>query len=332
MRALRFDGQAVVLDKSAAEPVAAAGEAVVIPVVMAGSAADWPLGGEAGRVLGHEFVGVVERVEQPGAEPGFKHALVGQRVVASVSVSCGACELCRKGLGPHCRGRKMLGLPGAGGRDGCFADRVVVPTRNLHVVPAGLSDEVAVFAEPVASALHAKACFRPEGRPYITVLGESAMGLLVVQVMARLNASVRLVGTDPARLSLCDRWGVKQRALAEVGLRGDQDVVIECTGTARGLSTALGMVRPRGRIILKQAFTGGEAGESVPENVDLSPAIASEVEIIGSRCGNIADALAALARGEVDISPLVARRGRLAEGAALLAGVRGGYQSVLLAA
>lgn len=342
MRALRFDGRSIVLDKSAPEPVPGPGEALVAPMVMAASGADWPApsasdsgvdGAVSGRVLGHEFVGLVEHVEQLGATPGFKHALVGQRVVASVSVSCGACDLCKKGLGAHCRQRRTLGVPGPAGLDGCFADRLVLPLRNLHAVPAGLRDDIAVFAEPVASALHAKACFRPEGRPYITVLGDSAMGLLVAQVMAKLNASVRLVGTDPDRLALCDRWGVRQRLLSEVGLRADQDVVIECTGTAMGLQTALGLVRPRGRIILKHPLTTPTQGHVDPNfTLDLTPAITAEVEIIGSRCGSIPEALAALAKGEIDVSPLIARRGRLVDGPAILQAIRAGYQSAILAA
>jgi alcohol dehydrogenase len=339
MRALRFDGRSVVLDKSAPEPTPGPGEALVAPILMAASGADWPTTHptdpagppESWRVLGHEFVGLVEHVHQPDAQPGFRHALVGQRVVASVSVSCATCDLCKKGLGAHCRQRRTLGQPGPAGLDGCFADRLVLPLRNLHPVPPGLRDELAVFAEPVASALHAKACFRPEGRPYITVLGDTAIGLLVAQVMAKLNASVRLVGTDPARLALCDRWGVRQRPLADVGRRADQDVVIECSGTNHGLQTALEMVRPRGRVILKQP-TLQPMASAAAQPIDLTPAINAEVEIIGSRCGSISQALAALATGEVDVSPLILRRARLVDGPAVLQSLRTTDHSAILAA
>jgi threonine dehydrogenase-like Zn-dependent dehydrogenase len=72
-------------------------------------------------VLGHEFVGVV--VGPLGSE------LLGQRVVGEINCPCGECELCRRGLGKHCRPRTVLGIAG---RDGCFADYLDLPETNLR--------------------------------------------------------------------------------------------------------------------------------------------------------------------------------------------------------
>ena len=92
-------------------------------------------------VLGHEFVGTV--VKGP-------RSWRNKRVVAEINCICGRCEMCQRGLSNHCRRRTVLGIEG---RDGAFAELVAVPERNLHAVPDAVSDEQAVFVEPLAAAL-----------------------------------------------------------------------------------------------------------------------------------------------------------------------------------
>jgi len=264
----------------------------------------------------------VERVTPPApsAPPDSKggstravddpRLLVGKRVVGSTSAVCGRCDLCRRGLSNHCRERTVLGVHG---RDGCFADLFCLPIANLTVVPDQLDDDHAVFAEPLASALHASQQVRIEGRPYVTVLGDGAIALLCAQVMSRMNASVRVLGSSPSRMALCERWGVKHRPLEEAGRRADQDLVIVCTQAARGLALALELVRPRGTVLLKSGLSpGAGAGLDVP--VDLSPIVTNEIEIVGSRCGRISEAITVLQRGTVDVVSLITRRSKLDDG------------------
>jgi hypothetical protein len=59
------------------------------------------------------------------------------------------------------------------------------------------------------------------------VLGDGPLGLVMVQVMSRLNASVRLIGRHADKLAICEKWGVKHRLADEVGRRDDQDVVVD---------------------------------------------------------------------------------------------------------
>ena len=90
---------------------------------------------------GHEFVGLVVEADQ-------QH-LVGKRVAGEINLSCGQCEWCRLGLGRHCPTRTVLGIvrhPGA------FAEYILLPERNLHVVPDSIPSEQAVFIEPLAAA------------------------------------------------------------------------------------------------------------------------------------------------------------------------------------
>lgn len=319
MRALRFDGSRVVLDAAAPDPVPAPGEALIRVTRAAIGSPDRAV--VAGRVphlgvLGHAFVGVVERVAPTRPE----HARwEGRRVVGGINLPCGRCERCRAGLSTHCPTRAVLGLRA---KDGCFAERLTLPIANLVEVPKTVDDDAATFAEPLAAVLHAAHLTRIEGKPYVTVLGDGPIGLLAAQVMTRLNASVRLLGTHPAKFSLCEKWGIKHRHEREVGRRQDQDVVIDCTGSPSGLELAMRLVRPRGKIVLKstpapvpdEPDSGGPKAAGAP--IDLSPIARHELEVLGARCGPMPDAVGALARGEVDVRSLVTRRFRLAEGVA----------------
>lgn len=235
--------------------------------------------------------------------PEQARAWVGQRVVGSPLIACSACDLCRAGLSTHCRARRHLGRPGW---DGCLADRFALPIRNLLTVPPALDDDRAAFAWAVSSAVHAARIVRIEGKHYVTVLGDTTEGLLIAQVAARLNAAVRLLGTRPERLALCEKWqtGIKHRLASEAGRRQDQDVVIECTGTEDGLAQALQLVRPRGSVVLARPIDSGA----------LSSLTEREITLIGAGAGSIAEGVSLLARAEVDVLGIISRRFKLQDG------------------
>lgn len=303
MKALTFDGKNLKLETHYADPELSEGEALIRPTRMGICSTDLELcRGYMGfdGVLGHEFVGIVE--EAKGAK---YQSLKGKRVVGRINCVCGQCDMCKGGLPEHCRDRTVLGIMG---RDGCFAERFVLPAVNLLEVPDSLDDDHAVFTEPLAAACQITRQLTIEGRPYVTVLGDGRLGLLCVQIMAKLNATVRLVGKHPEKLALCEKWGIKHRLLEDVGLRGDQDIVVDATGSRSGLETAMGMVRPRGKIVLKTTIAPGS------EPVDLSPIVINEIQVIGSRCGPFPEALSRLAADEVDIVSLISRRAKLEQG------------------
>ncbi|MCE9590507.1 MAG: alcohol dehydrogenase catalytic domain-containing protein [Planctomycetes bacterium] len=309
MKAIVLEGQQPRLSTTHPDPRPAPGEALIRPLRMGVCSTDLELcKGYMGfkGVLGHEFVGVVEEVGGGGKEA---KAFVGKRVVGTINCVCGKCDMCRSGLREHCRDRTVLGILN---RDGCFAERFTLPTKNLLLVPEGLDDDHAVFTEPLAAAYQILRQLTIEGRPYITVLGDGRLGLLCAQVMSQLNATVRCVGKHPEKLSLCEKWGVKHRLLEEVGLRADQDIVVDCTGSSNGFATAMKMVRPRGKIVLKTTVAPG-AGE-----IDLSPLVINEIQVIGSRCGPFGDALTAMVNKKVDVLSLISRRMKLADGVAAL--------------
>lgn len=317
MRAVRKRGNDVFLDVAVSDPVAGPGEAVVRPSRVGIGPAD--LAVARGEIpfqgtLGHQFVGVVESVVE-----GPLMRLMGNRVVGQINVADPTSDLARRGLSNHDPGRRVLGLRGM---DGCMADRFVIPAVNLVAVPNGVDNDRAIFAEPLAAAVHASRIVSLQGKGFVTVLGDNLSALLCAQVMELLNNTVRLLGRRPERFTLAERWGVKHRHVEEVGLRGDQDVVIVCTGSAADFALAVRMVRPRGKIVLKTEplpLPGVESGGAESGgSFDLTPVIRDEIEIYGARCGSVADAIGLLASGAIDLTGLITRRFRFDDAIAAL--------------
>ena len=253
-------------------------------------------------VLGHEFVATVAECDDA--------SLVGKRVAGEINCVCGRCDLCLRGLSNHCRQRTVVGILG---HDGCFAEWMRLPRENLHALPDSVDDDAATFVEPVAAAFQIRQQLGAAltDKTWVTVLGDGRLGLLVAQVLRDAGCPVRVVGRHEAKLALCERWGIKSRLSADVRPRGDQDVVVDCTGSAAGLETAVAMCRPRGTIVLKSTVAAGAP-------LNLSPAVVNELTILGSRCGPFKPAIKALAERRVDVHSLISRRMRLDDGPDLL--------------
>ncbi|GAB4385833.1 MAG: alcohol dehydrogenase catalytic domain-containing protein [Phycisphaerales bacterium] len=310
MRAVIFDGSAVRVVHDRPEPELEPGWALVRPRLMALDATDVAL--VRGRiphrgVIGHLFVGTVERVREDNSGGA---QLQGRRVVGAINIIPPDSELARRGLGNHARQRRILGLRNM---DGCFADLFAMPLHNLIPVPESITDGQAVLTEPLAAALHASRITRIEGKPYVTVIGDDPVALLSAQLMTRLNASVRVLGSHAARLALCDKWQIQHRPVEEVGLRQDQDIVIECTGEPESVARAMQMVRPRGRIVLRSPVLPTPDAPLDGPGPNLAPVILNEIELLGARCGNMSEALSVLSRQPIDLLSLVSRRFRLEE-------------------
>ncbi len=93
-------------------------------------------------ILGHEFVGTVEEA------CGQEH-LKNKRVVGEINAACRKCPTCQAGRLTHCPNRTTLGIDR---RNGAFADYLCLPVENLYPLPEGLSNDQAVFTEPLAAA------------------------------------------------------------------------------------------------------------------------------------------------------------------------------------
>ena len=238
-------------------------------------------------VLGHEFVGV--------AETG---AFEGKRVVGEINCPCGKCELCGAGHGNHCPNRSVLGILN---RNGAFAERTSLPEANLLAVPDSVTDEEAVFTEPLAAAFRIPEQIEFKGTERVLVLGDGRLGNLCAQVLQLFAAQVMVAGRHDEKLQILRSLHITTSLVDELDHSHDWDIVVDCTGRSGGLEAALQFVRPLGTIVLKTTVAG-------PHNLPMSPVVIDEVQIVGSRCGPFKPALEALQKRTVNVLPLISRR------------------------
>lgn len=244
-------------------------------------------------VLGHELVGTV--VDGP-------HDWDGARVVAEINFACGRCRLCARGLRRHCPQRRVMGIHDA---DGAIAERVAVPLANLHRVPDGVSDDAAVFAEPLAAAFEILEQVHVDATTDCVVLGDGKLGLLVAQALYQAGARVLAVGKHPAKLAVLQRRGIAVTTLAD-WRAAPADLVVEATGTAAGFAAAVDVTRPRGTLVLKSTVADDAA-------LNLAPLVINEITVVGSRCGSFPPALRALQTRSVDVTSLISHRVALSD-------------------
>lgn len=240
-------------------------------------------------VIGHEFVGRVMEIK------GETKELQGKRVVGEINCGCGQCPLCRKGLEKHCQERKVLGILE---KNGCFAEYITLPLKNVYEVPDTVEDEKAVFVEPLAAALEIldQVHFHPGDK--VLVLGDGKLGVLIALALRQTMADIMLAGKHNSKMKVVSSQGVQAKHIEEVKAYSDRfDYVVEATGASSGLETAFQLLRPRGTVILKSTYAGRN-------NIDLAPAVINEITIVGSRCGCFPPALNYLDK-YLDTKPLI---------------------------
>jgi threonine dehydrogenase-like Zn-dependent dehydrogenase len=297
VKAIRFDGEGVSLHDV---PIPEAADEALVRVLAAGVCnTDLEIvRGYAGfrGTLGHEFVGVVERCSDA--------SLLGTRVVGEINCGCGTCERCRGGDARHCTNRTVLGIVG---RDGAMAEYVALPEGNLLVVPENIATEHAVFVEPLAAAAEILDQLALASYTRVALIGDGKLGQLIARVLSAVGCEVTAIGKHDAKLDLLERGGAIPLRLTDVvgpdgGTRSPHrrgyQIVVEASGSSRGIALAQDLVEPRGTIVLKSTI-------SEPLAIDATRLVVDEVGLLGSRCGRFAPALAMLAERRVDVAPLV---------------------------
>lgn len=263
-------------------------------------------------IPGHELVGVVEH--------GPDH-LRGRRVVGEINVPRDLGCYDRPGFDPrHHADRTVLGIRE---RPGAFAELLCLPPQSLLLVPDEVSDDQAVFTEPLAAALAVVDLIDgPVDRPReqgdasrggrALVIGDGKLGLLVAQVLAHAGLRTTLHGRHPNKLALARGWGIDAVRVAPGEAPPDDEpypFIVEATGSPGGLAAAFALVRPRGTIVLKSTYAPGQ--EPV---LDATRLVVDEIRLVGSRCGRFAPALRLLAEGRIDVASLITHRFDLTRG------------------
>ncbi len=248
--------------------------------------------------IGHEFVGVVEEAKDA------KH-LIGKRVVGEINAGCGVCDSCRKGDSRHCPTHTVLGIVG---RDGAHAEFLTLPSRNLLEVPFDVTNEQAVFTEPLAAAfgITEQVKISPETR--VAIIGDGKLGNLCAQSLRLKSRNIFLVGKHKEKLSLVEKRNIESVLLEDAKkLPRDFDVVVEASGSASGFSLAMDLLKPRGKLVLKSTFHGTAKWQAWRVVVD-------EITIVGSRCGRFAPALDLLKNKAIDVENLISEEFVLSDG------------------
>lgn len=297
MQALHWDGQQLRLQKGYANPSIRDGLALVRIRLAGVCSTDLQIFKgymDFQGVPGHEFVGDVS--EGPTE-------LIGKRVVGEINFACGTCQLCQKGLQRHCPSRQVMGILNA---DGSFAEYMAIPVANLHVVPDSVTDEEAVFTEPLAAAFEILEQIQVQSADEVIVFGDGKLGLLCSQVLHQTGARVTCVGKYPAKLGFLKERGIRTCLLSD-WRPSPADIAVEATGSERGLALAVETVRPRGTLVLKSTL-------AAQHSLSLAPVVINEVTVIGSRCGLFPPALEALTHNRLCVSPLITTVYPLSEG------------------
>ena len=214
-------------------------------------------------VPGHEFVGVVD----------------GKRVVGEINASCGECEACRAGRRTHCEKRTVLGIKD---RDGAFAEFLSLPRENLHEIPDSISDEEAVFVEPLAAALEIQQQVRITPDDRVLVVGHGKLGRLIAQTLALTGCRLTIATKAAALPSQSEKF----------------DIAVECTGNPEGFAIARNALRPRGTLVMKSTYAGNL-------NLNASSLVVDEITLVGSRCGPFAPAIELLASKKIDVRTMI---------------------------
>src|ERR1700690_3020879 len=236
---------------------------------------------------GHEFVGEVVASEDL--------ASLGRRVAGEINLACGKCEWCARGLGRHCPTRRVLGIVN---HPGAFREFLTLPLHNLHAVPKSVSNEAAVFIEPVAAACEILDQVKIPKGDAVALLGDGKLGLLIAQVLQAHGARVHLFGRHREKMRLVEKSGVTTELVPKNLPERAYRWVVDATGSAEGLRAAVTMCEPRGTIILKSTVHG-------LVTIDTSPVVVNEITLVGSRCGPFERAIRLLASGKVNVADLI---------------------------
>jgi len=244
--------------------------------------------------IGHEFVGVIDTI----AANSHTDFCVGQRVVAEINCvpeGCGCRDYHERAQHPD---RAALGIFK---RDGIFAEFATVPLVNLHPVPDSLSDDEAMFAEPLAAACQILQQVHVKGTESVAVLGTGKLGILICQALAITGCHVVAMGRREDTFEPFKKRGIATKLTSDIADSEKYDIVVDCTGSEAGFNTALSITKPCGTLVLKSTFAGMTPA-------DLTKVVVDEIKIQGSRCGPFAVALAFLEKKQVTVDGLITHR------------------------
>jgi len=270
-------------------------------------------------IMGHEAAGIVEEVG-----PDVRKFAPGDRVTFDSTISCGHCEYCRRGEINLCDNRRVLGVScGEYRQHGAFAQYVVVPENITYRLPEMFPFEHAAMIEAVSIAVHAANRTPISLGQSCVVVGTGMIGLLVVQAMKKAGCGqIIAVDLDADKLKLACQLGADSGINAKTAdvpaevkrLTGGQgaDVAVEVVGATATIETAIQSLRKGGHLTL--------VGNLAPRvEVPLQAIVTRELSLYGSCAsrGEYPQCIDLMARGDIQVEPLISLKAPLEQGPAL---------------
>ncbi len=253
-------------------------------------------------IMGHEFCGEIYEI---GA--GVRDYTIGQRVAGLPFVSCGECDRCRRGMEIHCVKLKGLGL---GQLPGAYAEFVACSTGSLFRLPDNVSSREGALVEPLSVGLHAVKRSGVKPGDTVIVMGAGPIGLATLTWAKGKGATVVVSELAEGRAELARKLGADVVVNPNDQHPADQvremtgrspDLVFECIGVKGTLEQAIGMVGPRGQVVVV-----GVCME--PDQIQPLQCIMKEVSVnfvLGYDPADFDETINALASGKIKPQPMV---------------------------
>jgi len=264
-------------------------------------------------IPGHEWSGVVEEVG-----PEVASFQPGDRVTGDVSIGCGRCRDCKKGFYNLCRNRREVGI--SGGKDGAYAEFLVMPEPFVYKLPENVSFDAGALTEPAATMVKAIRKTPIALGDVVLVMGAGPIGLFGLAAAIAAGAGFTIVADrKKPKLEIAKKLGadivvnVLEEDLADMVREETEgrgvDYLIEASGSAEACSLAPSLVRDGGTINAVGICEGPVA------NYNMSDVVLRDISVVGSVASpNAYEAtLRLMASGRIRGEPCISHHFRLSE-------------------
>ena len=253
-------------------------------------------------IIGHEFMGIVERIGSQVS--GFE---IGDRVSGEGHVTCGHCRNCRAGRRHLCRNTRAIGVT----RPGAFAEYLSIPAVNAFRLPEAIPDQVGAILDPLGNAVHTALSFDLVGED-VLITGAGPIGVMAAAVALHVGARhVIITDLNEYRLELARQLGVTraihvehtsiEEAQRELGMLEGFDVGMEMSGSTAAIHDLLANMNHGGRV----AVLGIPSAETT---IDWSQVIFKGLVLKGIYGREMFETwykMASLLQSGLDVSPLI---------------------------
>ncbi|MGG7510692.1 zinc-dependent alcohol dehydrogenase [Plantibacter sp. YIM 135249] len=232
-----------------------------------------------GQVMGHETVGRVSRIGADVVSPPS----VGDIVTIDPVIGCGTCPACLDPADELCPNRRVIGVDPL--IVAAFAEQIVVPSRNVVVLPKEMPVDLGALVEPLSVGFRAASRGDVTAGSAVLVIGGGPIGQAAALGARRLGGRVVVSEISPSRAALVMRLGFAVvnpaeqdlAAAVEATLGRRPDVVIDAVALSSTLGQALAVSAPGATVVL--VGMGAPAVE-----LDAYRISTEERTVIGSFC------------------------------------------------